>query len=306
MGVGARHGEEEALCATLAAPAARTAEAEPIFPAAKRYSRRTEVFWGRCSQSVSLRPPRSAELTFAVTSVTVRSSAREVGRRKLNFGNPAERQGIRVFGSEAERGGDGRGGGGANREFRVAFGTCRPTDSAFLRAHDRSVLGGRAALTFRPCSCLTLWSPHCGAACRRGRRGRTPLHRRRLRLPRRCFVIDLLDRGALDGDAILLRISADHSPALAAARCIASPTVAWASTDFQAVNQQILRMNGSGPEGQACDSRAKTEHGKDAGSVNSTAIRATEDIAARRFAAVKAESEPMDRTRASNTQGEQA
>jgi hypothetical protein len=39
--------------------------------------------------------------------VTVGSSAREVGRRKLNFGNPAERQGIRVFGSEAERGDDG-------------------------------------------------------------------------------------------------------------------------------------------------------------------------------------------------------
>jgi hypothetical protein len=61
-----------------------------------------------------------------------------------------------------------------------------------------------------------------------------------------------------------------------------------------------LRTNGFGPEGQACSSRAKGKAGKDAGSINSSAIHATEDTASRRLAAARAASGPTERTHSSN------
>lgn len=97
-----------------------------------------------------------------------------------------------------------------------------------------------------------------------------------------------------------------------------------ATADLQTTDQKFLRIDGSGPEGQACSPQGgaskqsnfgssaplvkpkhafveRTEHGKDAGCANSSAICATEDIAGRRFEAARAESEPTEGTHQSNT-----
>ncbi len=60
--------------------------------------------------------------------------------------------------------------------------------------------------------------------------------------------------------------------------------------------REISRRSGSGPVTQARSSRAKTKHGKDAGSRNGSAIAATEDAARRWFAAARTESGSTERT----------
>ncbi len=59
--------------------------------------------------------------------------------------------------------------------------------------------------------------------------------------------------------------------------------------------------DGFDPEGQACSSRAKGKTGKDAGSANSSAIRATEDTASRRLAAARVASGLTERTHPATT-----
>ena len=57
---------------------------------------------------------------------------------------------------------------------------------------------------------------------------------------------------------------------------------------------------GSVRRGQVRSSRAKGKSGQDAGSVNGSAIRVTEDAARRRLAAVRTVPGPTDRTRATS------
>jgi hypothetical protein len=61
-------------------------------------------------------------------------------------------------------------------------------------------------------------------------------------------------------------------------------------------NRSFKRLTGFDPVRQARSSRAKTKSGKDAGRVNGSAIRVTEDAARRRFAAGRAESGLTDWT----------
>jgi hypothetical protein len=90
-------------------------------------------------------------------------------------------------------------------------------------------------------------------------------------------------------------ISAHHTSSLSISTppVPATTLIPFSNFSFFAVD----RPSGFEPVSQARSSRAKTKPGKDAGSVNGSAIRATEDAARRRFAAASAVSGSPDRTR---------
>jgi hypothetical protein len=71
----------------------------------KRYSSQREVFPEHLVGAVSKRPPRSAPLTNPVTSVTVPSSAREVGSKAVNSAIPPSARGsaLRIGASGGRR-----------------------------------------------------------------------------------------------------------------------------------------------------------------------------------------------------------
>jgi hypothetical protein len=109
---GAGVGGGRDLDATLAGPAALALDAEPPFRTDKRYSPRSKVFSGQFLKAVSGRPPRSAQLTLGVTSVTVlsvrpgRRTEEETIDRPPRSGDPKDpdrRQGQAV--TEAKFGG---------------------------------------------------------------------------------------------------------------------------------------------------------------------------------------------------------
>jgi hypothetical protein len=144
-------------------------------------------------------------------------------------------------------------------------------------------------------------------------------------------VIDVLDRADLGANAFLIRMTAaplrgsvgqsDSGLSMTATELPETPD-RCISANFAISQNQNLRTNGFGPEGQARSSRAKTKHDKDAGRpeceadkhrnltllrsprsttfASSSAMSTTEDEVGRRFAAARAVPGPTERTHSAN------